>query len=39
MEICLENMKLGGVEITATYVFWIHHEEAEGEWDFPKGGT
>lgn len=35
----LENMKLGGVEITATYVFWIHHEEAEGEWDFPKGGT
>ncbi|RGF34559.1 hypothetical protein DW081_00530 [Clostridium sp. AF46-9NS] len=30
----LENMKLGGVEITATYVFWIHHEEAEGEWDF-----
>lgn len=32
----LENMKLGGVEITATYVFWIHHEEAEGEWDFSE---
>ena len=30
----LKNMKLGGVEIAATYVFWIHHEEAEGEWDF-----
>ena len=32
----LENMKLGGVEIAATYVFWIHHEEAEGEWDFSE---
>lgn len=32
----LENMKLGGVEITATYVFWIHHEEAEREWDFSE---
>ena len=30
----LENMKTGGVEIVATYIFWIHHEEAEGEWDF-----
>lgn len=30
----LENMKRGGVEIVATYVFWIHHEEGEGEWDF-----
>lgn len=30
----LENMKRGGVGIAATYVFWIHHEEAEGEWDF-----
>ena len=32
----MENMKLGGVEIAATYVFWIHHEEAEGEWDFSE---
>lgn len=32
----LENMKLGGVEIAATYVFWIHHEEAEGEWNFSE---
>ena len=30
----LENIKQGGVEIVATYVFWIHHEETEGEWDF-----
>ena len=30
----LKNMKQGGVEIVATYIFWIHHEEAEGEWDF-----
>lgn len=30
----LHNMKQGGVEIVATYVFWIHHEEARGEWDF-----
>lgn len=30
----LHNMKQGGVEIVATYVFWIHHEEAQGEWDF-----
>lgn len=32
----LENMKLGGVEIAATYVFWIYHEEAEEEWDFSE---
>ncbi|WP_455615674.1 beta-galactosidase [Eisenbergiella sp.] len=30
----LLKMRAGGVEIVATYVFWIHHEEAEGEWDF-----
>ena len=30
----LKNMQQGGVDIVATYVFWIHHEEAEGEWDF-----
>ena len=27
-------MQQGGVDIVAAYVFWIHHEEAEGEWDF-----
>ena len=28
------KMKAGGVQILATYVFWIHHEERQGEWDF-----
>jgi len=28
------KMRSGGIEIIATYVFWIHHEEKEGEWDF-----
>lgn len=30
----LLKMKAGGVQIVATYVFWIHHEEKQGEWDF-----
>lgn len=30
----IKNMQQGGVDIVATYVFWIHHEETEGEWDF-----
>lgn len=30
----LLKMKAGGVGIAATYVFWIHHEERKGEWDF-----
>lgn len=30
----LLKMKAGGVDVVATYVFWIHHEEAEGEFDF-----
>jgi beta-galactosidase len=30
----LLKMKAGGVDIVATYVFWIHHEEIEGEWDW-----
>jgi len=28
------KMKAGGVEIVATYVFWIHHEEIEGQFDW-----
>ena len=28
------KMKAGGVDIAATYVFWIHHEERQGEFDF-----
>jgi len=30
----LLKMKAGGVDIVATYVFWIHHEETEGQWDW-----
>ena len=30
----LLKMKAGGVDIVATYVFWIHHEEIEGKWDW-----
>jgi len=30
----LAKMKAGGVDIVATYVFWIHHEEIEGQWDW-----
>jgi len=28
------KMKAGGVEVIATYVFWIHHEEVEGQFDW-----
>ena len=30
----LLRMKAGGIDIVATYVFWNHHEEMEGEWDW-----
>ncbi len=30
----LLKMKAGGLDIVATYVFWIHHEETEGEWNW-----
>lgn len=30
----LRKMKEGGVTIVATYVFWNHHEEKEGVFDF-----
>src|SRR4051812_3595997 len=30
----LRKMKLGGIDIVATYVFWIHHEEIEGQWEW-----
>lgn len=31
----LLKMKAGGITVVATYVFWIHHEEVEGQfrWD------
>jgi beta-galactosidase GanA len=30
----LLKMKAGGVDIVASYSFWNHHEEIQGEWDF-----
>jgi len=30
----LLKMKAGGVDIVASYVFWIHHEEIQGQWDW-----
>jgi len=30
----LLKMRAGGVQIVATYVFWIHHEEVEGKFDW-----
>ena len=32
----LLRMKAGGVDIVATYVFWIHHEEIEGQFDWSE---
>lgn len=31
-ELC--KMKAGGINIISTYLFWIYHEEIEGEFDF-----
>lgn len=28
------KMKAGGIHVISTYVFWFHHEEVEGEYDF-----
>jgi len=30
----LLKMKAGGVQIVASYLFWIHHEEIEGQFDW-----
>ncbi len=30
----LIKMKIGGISVVATYLFWIHHEEEEGVFDF-----
>ena len=30
----LLKMKAGGITVVATYLFWIHHEERPGEFDF-----
>ncbi|MBP3926119.1 MAG: beta-galactosidase, partial [Clostridium sp.] len=31
-ELC--KMKSGGITLVSSYIFWIHHEEEEGVWDF-----
>jgi hypothetical protein len=28
------KMKSAGVQVIATYIIWIHHEEIEGQWDW-----
>jgi hypothetical protein len=30
----LLKMKAGGIDVVATYVFWIHHEEVRGAYDW-----
>ena len=30
----LQKMKDSGIEVVASYVFWIHHEETKGQYDF-----
>ena len=30
----IRKMRAGGINIVATYVFWIHHEEEEGIWNW-----
>lgn len=30
----IKKMKSGGLDVVATYCFWIHHEEIEGQFDF-----
>lgn len=30
----LRKMKAGGIEVVSTYLFWNHHEEVEGEFNF-----
>ncbi len=30
----LLKMKAGGITVVATYVFWLHHEETEGNFDW-----
>jgi len=30
----LYRIKMGGVDVVASYCFWIHHEEIKGDYDF-----
>ena len=33
-ETAILKMKAGGIQIISTYVFWIHHEETQGKYDW-----
>jgi hypothetical protein len=33
-EMEIQKMKAGGIQVISTYVFWIHHEEVEGQFDW-----
>jgi beta-galactosidase len=30
----IQKMRAGGIQVISTYVFWIHHEEVEGQFDW-----
>lgn len=30
----IRKMKAGGITVLSTYVFWIHHEPVEGQWNW-----
>jgi beta-galactosidase len=30
------KMKAGGIQVISTYIFWIHHEELEGQFDWTE---
>lgn len=32
----IAKMKSGGINVIASYVIWIHHEEIKNQWDFSK---
>jgi beta-galactosidase len=29
-----QKMKAGGIQVISTYIFWIHHKEVEGQFDW-----
>jgi beta-galactosidase len=33
-EMGIQKVKAGGIQVISTYVFWIHHEEVEGQFDW-----
>lgn len=33
-EMEIQKMKAAGIQVISTYIFWIHHEEVEGQFDW-----